>query len=150
MAEITKAQIKAIHVRLSYAGIEDDDYRALLRQQFQAASCKELTRHQAHQLIVRLHGGRAKPKPAQRRKRQPIKTAAAPSPPDSAAVIAMISPAQRDLIEVLISEIKWHTAGGYSAWLKLSIGLQSISTARDAMRVIDGLKGLKRHGHSND
>lgn len=51
---ITLNQIKQIHVLIGQAGIDDDLYRAMLRNHFRADSCKELNYEEASELIASL------------------------------------------------------------------------------------------------
>lgn len=143
MAEITKSQIRAAHVALSRHGIDDDTYRALLDNEFGVKSCKELDRAQAHKLIMKLNGGRAKP-----RKRRPIKNPAQPVPQHQDSVVYLATPAQCQLIYDLQQEISWDHTDGYQRWLKTCLGLDKVRDRDEASRVIQGLKGLKRGGHA--
>ncbi len=142
---ITAGQIRAIHAALSHRGIDDETYRAMLREHWQVDTCKALSRAQANALLNRLNGRR---KPA--RRRQPIRKPHLPAPVRQAAggnVVRLATRNQRDLIDALVSEIAW-TDGGYEAWLRQSLALSGVRTHDDAMRTIEGLKGLKRHGHA--
>ena len=146
-AMITTAQIRTIHAALSRRGIDDETYRALLREQFDGvASCKDLSRSDAHRLINTLFGG---PLP---RRRQRIRTPADPRPVGDGdgddAPVRLVSPLQRRLIDALVSEIAWDSADGYRHWLRRSLGLVRVRTQGDATAVIRGLKGLKQHGHA--
>ena len=145
MAKITSGQIRAIHAVLRRIGMEDDAYRELLRTLWGVSSCKDLTRAQAGDLLARLAGPY---RPA--RQQQPRRRAtrpAAPAPAQTDGVVRLASPAQRRLIDALIGEVAWQYEDGYSRWLKRSLGLASVRTADEARRAIDGLKGLKNHGH---
>ena len=51
---ITKAQIRAIHVALAHHGIPEHEYRERLHTDYGAKSCKDLTRRQASDLLLRL------------------------------------------------------------------------------------------------
>ncbi len=134
---ITPAQIQAIHVALRSRGIDDGDYRAALREQFQVDTCKALTRRQASELLATL--GQALPRPpgpARPRSRKP-----APTGPN---VSRMISPAQRELITKLAGEIAWREPDGYPHWLRHNQRLERVSTSDQAARVITGLKAIRR------
>ena len=142
---ITKPQIKAIHVALARQGIDDATYRAMLEVQFGVTTCKDLTTRQAHRLIMRLYGGTAYQRP---RRHQPIKQPAARAPSRTAGkIVRLVSPGQQRLISALVAEIRWEAEGGYRRWLDRSLGLAQVRTTAEAARVIEGLKGLKRHGH---
>lgn len=143
---ITPAQVRAIHAALSYRGIDDDTYRAALREHWQVDTCKALTRAEANALLNRLNGRQGR-KPTLRK--QPIRNPHQPAPVRQASgnVVRLATRKQRDLIDALVLEINW-TGGGYAAWLCRSLGLTGVRTTGDASRVINGLKGLKQHGHT--
>ena len=150
---ITKAQIKAIHVALSYHGIPDKEYRERLHTDYGAKSCKDLSRRQASELLVTLGRPLANPpgsQPAQSKtgRRQKIRNPA-PKPTGLSVdgIITLASPAQHALIDELAGEVAWELEDGFRRWLKRSLGLERVRTQGDAQRVIDGLRGLKRHGH---
>jgi hypothetical protein len=63
-------------------------------------------------------------------------------------VVALATPLQTILIGHLVSEVIWHEKGSYEAWLLKSMGLEKVVTKEQAGKVIEGLKGLKRHGHA--
>ena len=142
---ITASQVKAIHVALAQQGIDDDTYRSMLRDGWGVHSCKQLDRHQAHRLIMRLHGGRTKP-----RTRRPITHPAKPPtlPVDAEKVIHLPTPKQVQLIHDLIHEIAWDHTDGYRRWLRTCLGIRKVRTKEDAHRVILGLRGLGRGGHA--
>lgn len=138
---ITKAQIRAIKSRQRGMGLDDETYRGMLRGRYGVESCTRLSIAEAHDLINHLYGG---PKPTKRRRiRKPAETPAA----GGGNVVPLASAPQRKLIEALVNEIAWDTGDGYRRWLKRLLGLDRVRSARDASRVIEGLKGLKRHGH---
>ena len=140
---ITPAQIKAIHVALSYHNIPDREYRERLHTDYGAKSCKELTRRQASDLLSRIGVALKRPPGAQAprapRPRQP--RAHTPS-----GVTRLPSAPQRQLIEQLAGEIEWRVPAGYTLWLERNMGLKRVSTADQARRVIEGLKAIKRRG----
>ena len=140
---ITKAQIRAIHVALSYHGIPDKEYRERLRNDYGAKSCKDLTRRQASELLRRLGlplkrpPGKQAPRPP-----RPRRLRARTQP----GVVHMPSREQRKLIDELVSEIPWRLEGGYALWLESNMGLERIATAEQASNIIEGLKAIKRRG----
>ena len=142
---ITAAQVRAIHVALHRRGIDDEDYRALLRGEFDAGSCKDLTRRQASALLTQLGRplrnppGTPPPRPA---RTAPQPSAAAQPPPKGVARLA--TPLQRRFIADLVAEIAWRHEDGYRRWLKSNMGLARVATSVQAARVIEGLKALKR------
>ena len=143
---ITLAQVRAIHVGLNKRGIDDAVYRQMLDTGWGVDTCKDLDRGQASELLRRIHGGRRGPDkpPTRRRIRQP----AQPSSLPKSGVIRLASARQQRLINELVSEIRWESEDGYRRWLRRSLGIKQVRTAGEAFRVIEGLKGLKRHGHA--
>ena len=140
MLPITPAQVRAIHVALGSCGIDDDAYRAILHARFDVDTCKALTRRQASVLLAALGQTLSQPPGARApRSRRPASRAAA-----GPNVRRMVSPAQRGLIDRLAGEIHWRTSAGYLGWLKHNMGLQRVSTASQAYRVIEGLKAIRR------
>lgn len=63
-------------------------------------------------------------------------------------VTALATPEQRALIGHLIAEVNWHKHGSYEAWLLKNQGIEKVVTKEQARNVIEGLKGLKKHGHA--
>lgn len=148
-APITRAQVRAIHVALARRGIDDGTYRALLQGEFGASSCKELTRREASALLDRLGRPLANPPGAKPRSavRRPIaEPAKAPEVEDG--VVRLATKAQRDLIDKLAGEVAWEAEDGFARWLRRSLGIARVRTGAEAAKAIDGLKGLKRHGHA--
>lgn len=137
---ITRDQVRAIHVELGRRGIDDDAYRALLRGEYGAASCKELTRREASELLTRL--GRRLPRPpgVQAPRAEPPAPAPEPLPP---GVERLATPAQRRLIDDLARELRWDEAH-LAAWLRANQGLARVRTSGEAWRVIEGLKAMRR------
>ena len=149
-APITAAQVRAVHVALSKRGVDDDTYRHILNERFDAASCKELTRREASELLTLL--GRDLPRPPGTRPRsgvrRPIARPAEPPAPAADGVVRLATKKQRDLIDKLAAEVAWETPRGYARWLTASLGLARVRTSAEAARAIEGLQGLKRHGHA--
>ena len=140
MSAITNAQIRAIKAACRHHGIDDDTYRFMLDESYGAGSCKDLTRAQANDLLNRLNVHRRR-KPV---RRKPVQKAAAPAPATTSGdVVRLASPRQRQLIDQLVSEIRWRTS--YEAWLRKSLGMSRVLTAADAQRVIPGLIRLKQY-----
>ena len=137
---ITPAQIRAIHVALPRRGLDDDEYRGLLRDRFNVDTCKALTRRQASELLLAL--GRALPRPPGGRK--PRRRRPAPRAKAAPNVQRMITPGQRELIETLAREIVWREPDGYRRWLGKFMSLERVTTAAQAARVIEGLKAMRR------
>ena len=137
---ITGSQVRLIHVALSRAGIDDETYRHMLSEGYGVDTCKALTRRQASELLRQLGVALRNP-PGKRPKARRQTTPRTPLPP---GVTRLLSPAQRQLISELAGEIAWREPGGYDGWLKKNQGIRRVATAQQAMRVIEGLKALKR------
>ena len=149
---ITPAQVKSIHVALHRLGLGDAEYRALLKD-WNVTTCKDLSRRQASDLLARLGRPLASPpgeKPKPETRRRISNPADQPPQEDGDGVIRLPTNAQRALIRDLSAEIAWRSADGFRRWLKLSLGLDRILTRADAARAIDGLRGLKAHGHAKE
>ena len=148
-APITAAQVRSIHVALSRRGIDDDTYRHILDERFGVATCKDLTRREASDLLTLL--GRELPRPPGTRPRsggrRPIGNAAEPAAVAD-GVVRLATKGQRDLLDKLAGEIAWEAPNGYARWLTASLGLARVRTSAEAARAIEGLRGLKRHGHA--
>jgi hypothetical protein len=132
---VTPAQIRKIHTLRGLLHWDDETYRAVVARHGKGVeSSKDLTRLEASRVIgtmtKRLHPSTsARPRTAGR-------------------VIALATPAQLHLIKHLIDEVRWHPGGGYAAWLRANMGIDTVTTKEHASRVIEGLKGLKQHGHT--
>lgn len=137
---ITPAQVRAIHVALPRRGIDDDEYRGLLRDRFDVDTCKALTRRQASELLNVL--GRALPHPPGRGPRAP--RLRAPRERARPGVTRMATPAQRRLVDEIAGEIAWREPNGFRRWLHRNMSLDRVSTAVQAARVIEGLKAMRR------
>lgn len=150
---ITPAQIKAIHVLAGRIGLDDEAYRAIIARLGQGVTTsKDLTQREASAVIRELEGklgqrpGSTAATPAIAKARAATQR---PKTPDSQGnVVALATPAQAGLIDNMITEIDWHQHGGFAAWLKRNMGIDKVQTKEQAQKVINGLKGLKRHGHA--
>ena len=148
-APITAAQVRAIHCALRAKDIDDAVYRLILLAEYGAASCKELTRREASRLLSRLGRPLAHPPGGlpHTGTRRPIQAPAERQvPPDG--VVHLATRRQRDLIDRLVDEVAWEVDDGYRRWLTRSLGITRVGTRDEAGRVIEGLRGLKRHGHA--
>ena len=140
---ITRAQIKAIHVALSYHDVPDCEYRERLHTDYGVGTCKDLTRRQASELLRRL-GLPLKRPPGTQAPRAPRPARSRTGTPSG--VTRLPSAPQRQLIEQIAREIEWRVPGGYTLWLHRNMGLERVATTDQARRVIEGLKAIKRRG----
>lgn len=142
----TPQQIRTIHTLKGLLGMADEPYRDVIARLGQGVcSSKDLTRAEASKVITEMNGklNGADPAPAARKPREkaaPVTT--------QGNVTALATPPQRALIGHLAAEVNWHAHGGYADWLAKNMGLEKVVTKEEAARVIEGLKGLKRHGHA--
>ena len=136
---ITRSQIRAIKIAQRAQGIEDMEYRQILESQFQVSSCTELTRRQASELLTMFGRELANPPGKQDRKRRRRTVQPAPD-----GVTAMATPDQRRLIGELVGEIGWMDEAAYNRWLWKSMRIRKVATRAQAMRVIEGLKAMRR------
>lgn len=129
----TPNQIAKIHTLKSVLGMAEEDYRiAIARHGQGVTSSKDLTRAEATRLINELDA----------------KAQARPEKVTSQGnVIALATIPQKALIGHLVDEVDWYTHGGFTGWLRTQMRIEEVITKEDASRVIEGLKGLKRHGH---
>jgi len=147
---ITRKQLKALHAGFRFLSINRVEKLGYLGSYLilpcvdrelagrPAESTKHLSRRQARQLITRLQ-----------QRGFPIGRPYSGSPVDRSHMDATIAtPAQSAQVKRLREEIAWRTEHGFEAWLMTRLSMERIRTFADAERVIEGLKGLKRHGHA--
>jgi hypothetical protein len=158
MRKIEPVQIKMIHTAISTLGISDDAYRDILHCQYKAQSCTELNYVQASNLIdhFKTLGFKIKKNPSQSpfhpkgyetKKGRSYKNNSPFSKGGTrgilpANVVQLPSPDQLDLIDVLAGQITWKFEDGYLRWLAKYIKVSRITTAPQASRAIEGLKGM--------
>lgn len=158
---ITPAQIKAIHTMarqlgmFSEAGEKLPAYIDLIARHGEGViTSTQMLSSQAsaaiRELEDRLGTKTTQAKTAARQGIDKAKAAAKrpPTPNSQGNVVAMATPGQRDLINNLLAEINWHAHGGFAPWLKKYYGLTEVKTKEQAQKVINGMMGLKKHGHA--
>ena len=134
----TKPQLQTLHGMKRAMAMDDDDFRTLVKRHGKGVEhSNELTRKQASSLISELEI------------KSGIKPALPPKPVTSKGnVVALATPPQLALIGHLVREVDWYEHGAYEAWLKQNMGLDKVVTKEQARNTIEGLKGLKGHGHA--
>ena len=140
---VTKPQISTLHKLKGVLKYDDATYQSIV-ERFSGGAVShthELTRAQASEMIAELLDKSVK----QGHQEKPDKPKAPKKSKDN--VVVMANPMQKALIGHLINEIQWFEHGSYEAWLKKNMGLEKVATKEEAGKVIEGLKGLKRHGH---
>jgi len=158
---LTAKQVSALHVQRSRLALDDDTYRrALTQYRCQTTAPQEgqdwpaagapctsslhLSRRQARTLITRWSIAGAPVGGPYTGSRRIAQDQAA------AGLHPLPTPAQRALIGRLIPEVAWRTPDGYRGWLAARLGLDPAAGPRSyaqAEAIIEGLKGLLRHGH---
>jgi phage gp16-like protein len=134
---ITKVQIKLIHTAKSRVNMDDETYRELLNERFKVASSKDLSQGQAQALIA--HFDRLGFKPLARVRY---------CKDNDNNVVRLATQLQRQLIEVLRANIYW-TRGkaGFGMWLDKRYHIKKVQTLEEAVKVIEGLKGMLKIDH---
>lgn len=130
--KITPKQIQLIHVGVSALGWDDEQYRDVIQSRYGVSSSKDMSYDEAQNFLNLLKKSGFKLKSGQKQKRTP------------AGVVKMASPKQRALIDVLKSNVRWRSRDGFQLWLERRMKLKRITTAAEAHRVIEGLKGMTR------
>jgi hypothetical protein len=142
----TPQQIKAIHTLKNQLHMADESYVDLIaRHGLGVTSSKDLTRTQASKVITemaaKLPGAAPQPSTKTGNKTKPVTT--------QGNVTALATPPQKILIGHLSRDIDWYRHGSFEAWLEKNMRLSKVVTKEEASRVIEGLKGLKKHGHAS-
>jgi len=148
MGKINNLQKTLIHIGISDLGISDEDYRIMLSQRFNgAASCLGLTYQQASAFIDELKKKGFKIKRKSQRRgvlRNAQNRSAAPN------VIFLPSRQQMGLIEHLRHDVHWRVHDGYFRWIEKFLGRAYIKNDREANKVIEALKAMKKRGDNAD
>lgn len=140
----TKAQIVSIHALQRQLGMAEEPYRELIARHGQGVmSSRFLTRKEASKVITEMVTKLGGALPGYHAARQDGATVTT-----EGNITALATPAQRALIGHLVREVNWYAHGSYEDWLRKNLGLERIVTKEEAARTIEGLKGLKQHGHA--
>jgi len=137
---ITPGQLKLLHVAPRQLGMEDDDFKALLKSLTGKASRKDLTRVQAGQVIdtlIKLYAFKV-----QGSSKKPCRRLRAVPRESTAKVVVLPTAREMEKIQALIPLITWRTADGYQSWLEKRMQIIHIKTAGESFRVIEGLKKM--------
>lgn len=143
---ISKAQIKQIKIAQRAIGMDQSTYEVFLSR-WEVTSCTQMNMTQANQAMRALWALRPGRKATRKTDRKPAEgKRGQPSGVDHAdGVVSMATQPQRKLISNLAGEINWQHDDGFTRWLQSSLGITRIATKAQAARVIEGLKGVKRH-----
>jgi hypothetical protein len=139
MSTITSSQIKLLHIAPKQLGMDNDAFRAILKDLTGKESRKDLTSGQAGRVIDRLieHYGfviRGAKKSSQPHRRG--------IPRATPKVICMATPQELDKIEALIPLIEWRAENGYQSWLEKRMHITRVKTAEESYKTIEGLKKM--------
>ncbi len=148
-AKLTPKQLKAIHACRRSLDLSDQEYRMVLREHRikqvvdpqragqAVTSSKDLSRIQARSILTRwqLRGA-------------PVGGPYSGHRPAAGDPTTLATPAQRAQIERLKEEIQWRFDDGYERWLKTKLHITAVRIYNEAEAVIEGLKGMKKHGHA--
>ncbi len=131
MSEISAKQIQIIHIAKGKLGLDDSQYRELLRA-YDARSSKDLTYEGASALIDELKrlGFDLKGKPRAERAARPR------------GVTGLPTAAQREYLEALAGQIAWRVADGFERLCLKIIKKRRPATSREASRMIECMKGM--------
>jgi len=151
MSGITSSQIKLLHIAPKQLGMEDEDFKGLLKDLTGKSSRKDLTSGQAGRVIDRLiehYGfvirGAKKTSPPRRRG----------IPRATPKVTCLATTQELDKIEALIPLIEWRVENGYQSWLEKRMHITRVKTAEEAYKTIEGLKkmfeGQQKRKHGKD
>ncbi|MBV5274420.1 MAG: hypothetical protein JZU52_12525 [Lamprocystis purpurea] len=165
-APATRKQIAALHTQRTRLGLDEATYRRALANYrctltaptgprpvgedwpalgAPCTSSLHLSRRQARSLITRWTLAGAPVGGPYSGSRVDAQTQAA------AGAHPLPTPAQRAFIARLVDEINWRTADGYHGWLQTNLHQDPATAPRSyaaAAAIIEGLKGLQRHGHA--
>lgn len=142
MAEIsrtlpaTAAQVRSLRIAQRRRGLDNETWYGILRDRFDIARTRDLTRRQASELLDELGRQLARP-PGTGRPRAPR-----PDRLDEGAT-RLVTAAQRRVIDELRAELEWGP-DGYEGWLQSNQGLARIATSAQAGRVIQALLAIRR------
>ncbi len=137
MGDISKVQKSLIHIGVQELGIDDDTYRLMLAG-YGVNTCKDLQYSQASAFIddlVRKGFKIKKRKHGETAKRGRI---------SNSKVVYLPTRQQLSMIEHLRQDIIWRFSDGYQRWAKKFLGRTFIKSEREAQKVIEALKGMKR------
>lgn len=137
MRMIAPKQIQLIHIQASQLALSRDQYESAImgRTNGKKTSSKDLTYREASQVIDYFARLGAKIKRRSRRYGQ-----------RPANVVDLPSVVQMEMIETLKSRVAWRVEDGYQRWLTKYMRIDRVKTAAQASRVIEGLKGMVKHG----
>ena len=135
---IEPKQVQLIHIQKAQLGLSRDEYEAAIGAQTNGkkTSSKQLTYFEADNLIDYFARQGAKIKSTRYRR----------TLGNRGNVIFLPSSEQLEMIESLKARVAWRVEDGYQRWLSKYMRIDRVKTAAQASRVIEGLKGMVKHG----
>jgi phage gp16-like protein len=130
---ISPKQVQLVHLAKRDLGLSDEEYREIIVSMFPEAwsgSCKELTYEQASKFIDRLKDMGFQIR--KRRKRKP------------AGMATLVTRQQLARIEHLEANVSWRLRDGARRFARKVIGKERPATTREAAKLIEALKGVKK------
>jgi hypothetical protein len=131
--DITNTQKTLIHIGIQDLGIDDEMYRAMLQDRYGVDTCTKLQYDQASEFIDELV-----------KKGFKIKRHLRPHRPGGANIEYLPSKGELGIIEHLRRDIQWRVPDGYHRWIHKFLGRTYIRTSREAEKVIEALKAMKK------
>ncbi len=131
---INNLQKQLIHLGLAELGIDDETYRQMLAR-YGVDTCTKLQYGQASALIDDLV------KKGFKIKRKRTRTRITDT---RGNVHYLPTPQQLRIIEHLRHDVHWRVHDGYHRWVEKFLGRTYIKTEREAQKVIEALKAMKK------
>jgi len=140
MPQINNLQKSLIHIGIAELGIDDETYRLMLKR-YGVDTCKDLQYSEASALIddLKKKGFRIKRK---RIRPSYAKPSAGKKPSN---VVYLPTRQQLSLIDHLRQDVIWRVEGGFFLWMKKFLGRTYVKNEKEAQKVIEALKGIKKH-----
>lgn len=134
---ISKKQIQIIKIAVSRLGIDEADYRDILRERYGVDSSTKLTARQAGSFIDHLQEAGFSLTPKKKASKRPALPRRA-----QGNVIGLVSKEELEKIDALRGLIRWRVADGFHGWMKKFFRIDSVRTSAQAEKVIEGLKKM--------
>lgn len=148
-AKATPTQLRVLHLAQRRLDLDDAVFHSLLREHTGKTSRGELTLGEASRMIdvlVQKYGFNI------RRSDRPARLRSPGRPRKTEKIITLASAEELDKVAALARLVEWRVKDGLTAWLKNRMHIESIRTADEAYRAIEGLKSMfenqmkKKHG----
>lgn len=140
--ESSKVQRQLIGMACSHLGISRDDKKAMILERYGQESASDISFADAEELIDEFVAKGFVIKSKKRRylsRRRPIPGG---QKRKSGNMVALASQAELAKIDALAGLVSWRVENGMARWMKKRFGINEVRTAGDALKVIEGLKGM--------